>query len=632
MNMGLLTDPTGHGKPTQYLMQYHRSISVLLYFASLLWFALLAHENFNSGSYFSENALLPGLVKGEFDLDSDAKIILEELEAEAERFPDSVPTTWLLAKLNRLNLDTYTHNFTLHYPLGKGTKYTGKNVYGILRAPRSASTEAIVISLPYRPPSSAHLTTAPGLALLLALAKFFRKQKYWAKDIIFLITEHEQLGIQAWLEAYHAVPPTNVLEHGELMGRGGAIQAAINLEIHSAKIGHIDVKLLGLNGQLPNLDLVNLVHRMCSKEGVRHTFSNKEKMLDKDWFKSWLNSFSTLISMVLSQATSVPDGNHGLFHRFGIEAVTLEGFEKVGRSASATFYQVGRVLEGLLRSLNNLLERFHQSYFFYLLPEFDRYISIGLYMPCLGMLAAALFIKAFAQWLSVQYSLSDVESTADLQLPNKDPIVYNKLNIVGVGVSMLATHILGVVLLSAGPLFTTVTSFSTENSLYFGFVAVSLLTVVIPPVLSRLLNKNGDWTLLNILALLELATLLLAVAMHNFSLAFITGVIYILPALWIQPNNNRWWAKMMWMLFHPFLVLFVVVLLTTWFTFPELGWSQLLARAVSAKKHALVLSCVDYLIYGNCAFSVAIAFFTPTWILMWIVCHSSQQKYKEKKD
>lgn len=88
-------------------------------------------------------------------------------------------------------------------------KYTGKNVYGILRAPRSASTEAIVISLPYRPPSSAHLTTIPGLALLLALAKFFRKQKYWAKDIIFLITEHEQLGMQAWLEAYHAVPPSN---------------------------------------------------------------------------------------------------------------------------------------------------------------------------------------------------------------------------------------------------------------------------------------------------------------------------------------------------------------------------------------------------------------------------------------
>jgi hypothetical protein len=34
-------------------------------------------------------------------------------------------------------------------------------------------------------------------------ASFFRLQNYWAKDIIFLITQHEQLGMQAWLEAYH---------------------------------------------------------------------------------------------------------------------------------------------------------------------------------------------------------------------------------------------------------------------------------------------------------------------------------------------------------------------------------------------------------------------------------------------
>lgn len=39
--------------------------------------------------------------------------------------------------------------------------------------------------------------------------------------------------------------------------------------------------------------------------------------------------------------------------------------------------QLGRVLEGVCRSLNNLLERFHQSFFFYLLPSTTRYISIG---------------------------------------------------------------------------------------------------------------------------------------------------------------------------------------------------------------------------------------------------------------
>lgn len=66
-----------------------------------------------------------------------------------------------------------------------------------------------------------------------------------------------------------------------------------------------------------------------------------------------------------------------LFHRFGIEAVTLEGFEKTGKGSKANFYQVGRVVESMVRSLNNLLERFHQSYFFYLLPSTERYVSIS---------------------------------------------------------------------------------------------------------------------------------------------------------------------------------------------------------------------------------------------------------------
>ncbi|KAG8261111.1 Glycosylphosphatidylinositol anchor attachment 1 protein [Homalodisca vitripennis] len=62
------------------------------------------------------------------------------------------------------------------------------------------------------------------------------------------------------------------------------------------------------------------------------------------------------------------------------------------------------VLEGLLRSLNNLLERFHQSFFFYLLPDTDRYVSIGIYMPCMELLAGALFLKAFTLWLLLKYT------------------------------------------------------------------------------------------------------------------------------------------------------------------------------------------------------------------------------------
>lgn len=58
------------------------------------------------------------------------------------------------------------------------------------------------------------------------------------------------------------------------------------------------------------------------------------------------------------------------------------------------------VLEGIVRSLNNLLEPFHQSFFFYLLPESHRYVSIGLYMPPFGCLLLGPAIMAIVLWSS----------------------------------------------------------------------------------------------------------------------------------------------------------------------------------------------------------------------------------------
>ena len=93
----------------------------------------------------------------------------------------------------------------------------------------------------------------------------------------------------------------------------------------------------------------------------------------------------------------IPSGNHGLFHRFGIEAVTIESVHKLtkrSRRRDFNLFTAGRILEGIYRSLNNLLERFHQSFFFYLLPGTSRYVSIGMYMPAFGFLAGGMLLMA----------------------------------------------------------------------------------------------------------------------------------------------------------------------------------------------------------------------------------------------
>ena len=101
-----------------------------------------------------------------------------------------------------------------------------------------------MVTAPHRPPNSPHQSTDAGIAVILAAAKYFRNQIYWAKDIIFLITEHEFLGVQAWLEAYHGVGyGDGSIKPGPLTGRAGSIQAAVNLEIAVPDITHLNVKV-----------------------------------------------------------------------------------------------------------------------------------------------------------------------------------------------------------------------------------------------------------------------------------------------------------------------------------------------------------------------------------------------------
>lgn len=100
----------------------------------------------------------------------------DDLEREREKHKSSIPTAWILAKFHQIGLEAHTHNFTLNYPLGGGKVFSGKNVYGILRAPRIGSTEAIVISAPYRTPESIHSIVMPSVPILIAFANFARRK------------------------------------------------------------------------------------------------------------------------------------------------------------------------------------------------------------------------------------------------------------------------------------------------------------------------------------------------------------------------------------------------------------------------------------------------------------------------
>lgn len=626
--MGLLTDPgMERSRLPAILEKHHRPICIVLYVVGIIWFVALAHNAFNHGTYFSENALLPGLVQGDFHSDSLATQYLESLKEESEKHTSGMPYSWLAGQFTQLGLDTFTHNFTLHYPLGSEKVFTGKNVYGILRASRGSSTEAVVVSAPYRPPTSLLQGNAPSIALMLAMASFFSKQVYWAKDLIFLVTEHEQLGAQAWLQAYHRTQSgAGVLNHGDLEGRAGAIQAAINLEIHSSQVSHIDVKVEGLNGQLPNLDLFNLIHRLCQRENVYHTFKNRGNHPQPETFHGWVHQVGTLFSMISSQASGVPTGNHGLYHRYGIAAVTLEGQHSMHHPRnrrSVSFQQLGRVLEGVCRSLNNLLERFHQSFFFYLLPATNRYISIGVYMPPFGMIAGGILVKALALWYSTSCAAEQQE---------QEKVKKIDYGLLGGFPTVVMVHIVSVLLHNAPYRFSQVGRYlalSAEDSVFLGTFAFCASLLVLPYYISKNLGlQNRSWEIVKIYAVLELGILVFAGAVYNFSLALIVTVAYTPVALLTSPSISRWrrWLKAaILLLVHPLTMLFLFVLMDTWSNFSDLPPNKLLWKTYIATKRALMYSVVDGLIYSNWVYDVAVQCLLPVWLLFWqIALHPIQ--------
>lgn len=85
--MGLLSDPEyGSVKWVKVLKKVHTPVCFLCYVGAIIWFVMLGNREFNNETYFSENALLPGLVTNEFNGEYAAKQFYTDLLQELEVF------------------------------------------------------------------------------------------------------------------------------------------------------------------------------------------------------------------------------------------------------------------------------------------------------------------------------------------------------------------------------------------------------------------------------------------------------------------------------------------------------------------------------------------------------------------
>lgn len=235
------------------------------------------------------------------------------------------------------------------------------------------------------------------------------ESKVWARDIVFVFMDGDSRILEQWLEAYHS-------NNMEVWIRAGSMQAALVVDIKGTDcrdgfVAH-ELHIEGPDGLLPNLDLVNLVMRLGSYRGVdfgsfRHDQKQSRGMLGFLNAKNYGSNLESLAKMSVRQAFGTSAALHGPFLRYSIDSVTISARARgnmdpnVAEKSVKDLFEYAalfltlccRIIESTIRSINNILEHLHQSFFFYLLPDAEHYVSISNYIPITCAFGLALGVK-----------------------------------------------------------------------------------------------------------------------------------------------------------------------------------------------------------------------------------------------
>lgn len=228
-----------------------------------------------------------------------------------------------------------------------------------------------------------------GVALILTLARYFKRWSLWSKDIIFLVTADSKAGPQAWVDAYHDTHQSDKVDSLPL--KSGALQGAVVIDYpFDHRFESIHIVYDGINGQLPNLDLLNTVVSISGHMGIGASLQQMWHHSD-----SYKDRLQTMLRGMMNQGLGHASGPHSSFIPYHVDAITLQPYGEGWQDEMA----MGRVIESTFRSLNNLLEHLHQSFFFYLLMQADRFVSIGTYLPSAMLVAVNFTIMAIFLWV-----------------------------------------------------------------------------------------------------------------------------------------------------------------------------------------------------------------------------------------
>ncbi|KAL2915422.1 Glycosyl phosphatidyl inositol protein transamidase complex subunit [Polyrhizophydium stewartii] len=464
----------------------------------------------------------------------------------------------LATEFDALGFDVSVQDFTF---LKEDEYITGHNVHGILRAPRGDGTEAMVLAAPMTMHDGE--PNANGIRYLLGLAKFLRRYSFWSKDIIFVVTTHQSYGVHSWLEAYHGFEPTHryLLDFGPLSSHAGSLVAALCLEFPGTEdYTRLGIYPAGVNGLLPNADLVVTViqsAQLAQPERLPLELFDTIMPHATTFWQKYIVCLRRLWTFVKIQASGLPQASHALFLKYKVEAMTLRGLIIPGSTRPVGMQQVASLIETSLRSLNNLLEKLHHSYWFYFMPSPEHFMPISVYIAPIAILAASVILASVGQWLESPTADPKADTTIDRN--SKWPYVRR---IAGTSsftdfvrplvlplVTLGSAVILGIWLLSNAQMLAFFAERNLNAFIYMEAGVIGLHVMFshsVMPFLHRLFYGSGAstqvsvpaWKILRLGCCAALGMILFVLTAINPSLAILIALPYVPLMLLIRPTEN----------------------------------------------------------------------------------------------
>ncbi|KAL3636642.1 hypothetical protein CASFOL_018941 [Castilleja foliolosa] len=559
--------------------------------AALLLLPILAKN-----TYISENALMPGSASpmlSHNDASDGHRFLNRILNLDSQTISSGIEIPELIAEhMLELGGEVSYHMFQpesdkfhpLHFFLGPGSRTTkenyscssyGTSTVGIIRAPRGDGKEAIVIVTPY---NSVNITNGEALSLGVAHSVFslLCRVTWLAKDIIWLAADSkhgEYAAVSSWLRDYNSLSFGDLNPLQEMCGadrktiqekrdvlsngfrRAGTMAAALVVKVSdsSTQFGNdvLNIYAEASNGQMPNLDLINIVNYLAVHgQGLHVRVEKIWSLIDSPWLNSlgkllevigkvakslnpqwkfgipvadYVDGCATLASSLYNQALGVPTGPHGAFRDYQVDAITMEISPRFLSSSQRVQFvlRVGRLVEGVIRSINNLLEKFHQSFFLYLLTSPSRFASVGVYMIAFALLVVPLPLVAAALF-----------SDATKHKKGKNIISFNpSWNWLNAAKTILSVHLWSAIVTLLpyflGKIPNSSPSVNLSIWILLSLLSLSLLTINQPQI--------NEWALLKSVTVASAFIGLCLMSVINFATAEIGALVLVPMCLTVLP-------------------------------------------------------------------------------------------------